>query len=335
MTVEAIHLHFNSPLHIGRGATELDKTGAIYHSDALKSALYAVGLPYFPEWETSPDSFFNAFHISSAFPFCGDELFLPKPYFQMQFRFANTAEEKEAKKAKRISFISASLFPEWAQAPEQKVSVQETQVSPGGSYLFNSASKAKAFLHAEIQQRVQVSLEGDTDNDARPFYFDRLYFDENSGLYFLAQFNNKAIRQQVLQVLTILGTQGIGTDRTVGNGLFNFDAATHIAPFDLPGKAGGKLHMSLGLFLPGREELATVNMDESYWQLVKRGGYMGGSSYEKFLSLRKNNIYFFAEGSVFKTDVTPQGRYINLKPDFNDNDLHPVYRCGQPLFITI
>jgi CRISPR type III-A-associated RAMP protein Csm4 len=200
--------------------------------------------------------------------------------------------------------------------------------------LFSSANKAKAFLHAEIQQRVQVPLEGDTI-DARPFYFDRLYFEENSGLYFLAHFNDNTIRQQVLHVLTILGTQGIGTDRTVGNGLFNFDAAIHVTPFDLPGRKGGQLHMNLGLYLPSLEELAMVNMDLSYWQLVKRGGYMGGSSYEKFLSLRKNNIYFFGEGSVFRTDAIPHGRYINLKPDFNDNDLHSVYRCGQALFITI
>lgn len=335
MTVEAIRLHFSSPLHIGRGATELDKTDAIYHSDALKSALYAVGLPYFSEWETAPDAFFNAFCISSAFPFCGDELFLPKPYSQMQFRFANTAEEKEAKKAKRISFISASLFQQWAKVPEEPVSVQEAQVSPGGNYLFNPTNKAKAFLHAEVQQRVQVSAQGDADNDTRPFYFDRLYFEENSGLYFLAHFHNETIRHQVLRVLTLLGTQGIGTDRTVGNGLFNFDAAAHISNIELPEAADGNLHINLGLYLPTRNELSTVNLDESFWQLVKRGGYIAGSSYEKFLSLRKNSIYFFAEGSVFKTDILLKGRYINLKPDYNDADLHPVYRCGQPLFITI
>ena len=92
--------------------------------------------------------------------------------------------------------------------------------------------------------------------------------------------------------------------------------------------------MNLGLYLPTREELDNVHLDESYWQLTKRGGYIAGSSHEKFLSLRKNSIYFFAEGSVFKTDSELIGRYTNLRHGYNDADLHPVYRCGQPLFIT-
>lgn len=335
MITEAIRLHFNSPLHIGRGAAEMDRTGAVYHSDALKSALYAAGLPYFPEWETGADAFFNGFRISSAFPFCENEMFLPKPYFGVQVDFAATTEEKQAKKAKKISFISSNIFKQWIKEPRKPVSVQENQISPGGSYLFDSNKTAKAFLHAEVQQRVQVPAEVDADNNTRPFYFDRLYFEENSGLYFLAQFSNQTIRSQVLHALKLLGEQGIGTDRTVGNGLFNFDAAAHISKFELPEKADGHMHINVGLYLPAREELAAIKLEQSYWQLVKRGGYIGGSSFEKFLSLRKNNIYFFAEGSVFQTDTQLNGRYTNLKPAYNDDELHPVYRCGQPLFITI
>ncbi|MDQ3846423.1 MAG: type III-A CRISPR-associated RAMP protein Csm4 [Bacteroidota bacterium] len=333
-TTEAVRLYFSSPLHIGRGATELDKTDVVYHSDALKSALYAVGLSYYPEWQSAPDTFFNSFRISSAFPFCGDELFLPKPYFQMQFGFAATAEEKGAKKAKKISFISIRLFQQWMQQPNQPLPVQEAQLSPGGSYLFSNAVNAKAFLHAGIQQRVQVPA-GEEGEDARPFYFDRLFFEQDSGLYFLAQFANDNIRQQVLHALTLLGTLGIGTDRTVGNGLFQFDKAKHIAPFNFPEKTSGHLRMNLGLYLPTREELNRINLDDSYWQLIKRGGYLAGSSYEKFLSLRKNSIYFFAEGSVLNTDTALNGRCTNLRPEYNDADLHPVYRCGQPLFITL
>ncbi len=333
MPVEEIRLYFSSPLHIGRGASDLDKTGAMYHSDALKSALYAVGLPYFPEWKTSPDSFFNGFRISSAFPFCGNELFLPKPFFPIQFEFAKTAEEKLAKKAKKISFICDGIFRKWSQQLDQSLPVQEAQVSPDGSYLFSDALKAKTFLHFEVQQRVQVPSEG--EGDTRPFYFDRLYFEEESGLYFLAQFQDETIRRQVLHALSLLGAQGIGTDRTVGNGMFEFDIARHIQPFTLPGGSGSGLYMNLGLYLPTQKELGTVHLNESYWQLVKRGGYIAGSSHEKFLSLRKNSIYFFAEGGVFRTDSTLAGSYTNLRPRYNDADLHPVFRCGQPLFINL
>ncbi|TKK65852.1 type III-A CRISPR-associated RAMP protein Csm4 [Ilyomonas limi] len=334
MIVEVIKLHFNTPLHIGRGAIELDKTSSIYHSDALKSALYAVGLSYYQEWETMPDSFFNSFHISSLFPFCEEELFMPKPYYGIRFDFAKTTEEKQAKKAKKISFISATMFRQWMEQRDKPLAVEEAQVSPGGSYLFSHPSKTKAFLHAEVQQRVQVPSEGE-DGESRPFYFDRLYFERDAGLFFLVHFHNEMIRQQVLHALAILGELGIGTDRTVGNGLFSFDTKVHISPFEFPDSSQGNFRLNLGLYLPKREEVSLINLDESYWQLNKRGGYIGGSSHEKFMSLRKDCIYFFAEGSVFKTDHALKGRYTNLRPEFNDVELHPVYRCGQPLFITI
>jgi CRISPR type III-A-associated RAMP protein Csm4 len=335
MIVEAIRLNFLSPIHLGRGTTDLDKTSAVYHSDALKSALYAVGLSYFPEWGTKPDSFFNSFAISSAFPFCQSEFFLPRPHYKMTFKFSETLDDNQRKKAKKISYISASLFRQWAQEPELQIDLHESQISPGGSYLFSRNITAQAFLQAEIQQRVQVPLEGDDENETRPFYFDRLYFKQDSGLYFLVQFVNEDIRSQVLYTLEILGTLGIGTDRTVGNGLFDFNAKVDLSKFELPYNPQGNLRLNLGLYLPTKEELREVDMEKSHWQLIKRGGYLGGSSMEKFMSLRKNNIYFFAEGSVFKTDRALQGRHVNLRPEYNDNDLHPVYRCGQPLFITI
>lgn len=335
MIVDAIRLNFLSPIHLGRGTTDLDKTSAVYHSDALKSAIYAVALPYFPTWGTTPDSFFNSFSISSAFPFSQGEFFLPRPHYKINFKFSETAEDKQSKKAKKISFISASIFRQWAQKPEVPVYLHESQISPGGSYVFSPNVTAKAFLQAEIQQRVQVPVEGDEENETRPFYFERLYFQKDSGLYFLADFKNEDIRSEVLYALEILGAQGIGTDRTVGNGLFDFNTKVHVSKFDMPDNPAGNLRLNLGLYLPTKEELSKVDMEKSHWQLIKRGGYLGGSSMEKFMSLRKNNIYFFAEGSVFKTDKALQGRYVNLRPEYNDNDLHPVYRCGQPLFITI
>ena len=323
--VQAIKLSFLNGLHIGRGGDELDKTATTYGSDALKSALYAVGLAYHPEWKANPEVFFSGFHISSAFPWCGEELFLPK-VGSMRFQFASANDLTEAKKAKKITYISSSLFRNWAKNPEQKLEVSEAQVGDS-SFLF--AGKGMKFIHTIVQQRVQVATDG--EGETRPFYFERLMFSENSGLYFLITCESEELNSQILHVLNLLADLGIGTDRTVGNGQFEIKS---IENFEMPQGNKGQ-QMALGLYLPKEEEIKNIHSEESFWILVRRGGYMAASENETFRTLRKNNIYFFGEGSTFRSDKVLQGRVVDLQPSWNDVNMHPVWRDGMPLFITL
>lgn len=324
-TIEAIKLAFTGGLHIGRGAEELDKTATTYSSDALKSALFAVGLPYYPEWAETPETFFEGFRISSAFPWCSEDFFLPKPG-NMRFRFEKADDLTEAKQAKKITYISAGTFRKWAVAPDKEIDVTEAQIGDG-AFLFSE--EGKKFLHTAVQQRVQVPAGG--EGDTRPYYFERLLFEENSGLYFLISFLNDALRPQVLHALHLLADAGIGTDRTVGNGQFEIADATH---FLMPAGTKG-LQMALGLYLPSLDEMATMDLEQSHWSLVKRGGYMAASEKDEYRSLRKNNIYFFGEGSAFKTAMPLKGRFVNLQPAWNSPGMHPVWRCGMPIFINL
>ncbi|MBS1744807.1 MAG: type III-A CRISPR-associated RAMP protein Csm4 [Bacteroidetes bacterium] len=324
-TAKAIKLQFTGGLHIGRGAEELDKTAINYSSDALKSALYAIGLPYYPQWIENHKSFFGGFSISSAFPWCNNEYFLPKPG-NILFKFENADELSEAKSAKKISYISSSAFRSWALNPSDYVSVQEKQLGDG-TFLFEG--KGKKFLYSDVQQRVQVHMED--DEDTLPFYFERIMFEKNSGLYFLISFEDEKLMPQIMHALELLGNVGIGTDRTVGNGQFEIIS---IEDFMLPeGKIG--VQMCLGLYLPTEEELASIDLDHSYWNLVKRGGYIALSSNLEFRSLRKNNIYFLGEGSAFSSSLRLNGRYVDLQPKWNNPEMHPVWRDGSPLFINL
>lgn len=323
--VQAIKLCFLNGLHIGRGTEELDKTTTTYSSDALKSALFAVGLPYYPQWAEDEASFFSGLHISSAFPWCDDELFLPKPG-NIRFQFEKANDLTEAKQAKKIAYISSSQFRTWAKYQEQSVAVKEEQVGDS-SFLFTS--KGKKFLHAIVQQRVQVPLGG--EGDTKPYYFERLMFTENSGLYFLISFTDETLKPQVMHTLHLLSDMGIGTDRTVGNGQFEIAS---IENFEMPNGNKG-LQMALGLYLPKEEEINSINLEESFWSLIKRGGYMAASEIEDFRSLRKNNIYFFGEGSTFKADHPLTGHVVDLRPQWNDASMHPVWRDGMPLFINL
>jgi CRISPR-associated protein Csm4 len=327
MSTEIIRMEFFSGLHIGRGFEELDKTATTYSSDALKSALFAIGLPYNPEWEIDEKIFFEGFKISSAFPFYGNEYFLPKPG-GMKFNFSSANDLNEAKKAKKINYVSTKIFDQWVLTPEKPINVLEEQVCDG-SYLF-SGTAAKKFLHTTVQQRVIVSTE--ENSNTRPYYFERLLFAEGSGLYFFIEFQNADLKPKVMHALRLLGDAGIGTDRTVGNGQFS---VSQPQSFNLPKSNIKGQQLALGLYLPTREELSNLDLAECNWSLVRRGGFMAASDNINFSGLRKKSIYLFAEGSIFKSKTLLKGRYVDLKPEWNTLEMHPVWRCGSPLFINL
>ena len=329
MSVFAIKMNFQDALHIGRGADELDKTATTYGSDALKSALFAMGLPYNEVWSTSPRKFFEGFRISSAFPFCGNTMFLPKP-LGMKFKFEGTNEMGEAKKAKKIGYVAQSVFVQWMQQPDATITVQENQVGDN-AFLFDADTVGSKFIFTDVQQRVAVSADGSADT--RPFYFERMYFTESSGLYFLIEFLDQALKPAILHALQLLSEAGIGTDRTVGNGHFEISPPEE---FKLPTSKKQHLQMGLGLYLPTQNELKAIDLKESSWGLIKRGGYMAAAQNDEHRSLRKNSIYFFTEGSAFKSSEPLKGKYEDLRPkNWNDDTLHPIWRCGMPLFINL
>jgi len=329
---ESFKLHFKGPLHIGSGNEEMDKTSIMYHSDALKSAIYSIGISLFEEWKEA-SFFFNAVKLSSCFPYINNDFFLPRPFINFKFNFSKTSEDKSAKKAKKIEFISGALLQKWFTDNLDSPKVNEEFISNDGAFLFFKNTPVEIF-RSEIQQRVAVPREGNS-GDAKPFYLDRIFFAPDAGLYFLAQFDNEVIRSQFIKALSILGDNGIGTDRTVGNGLFTFDYDSDIGSFELPGTGALNKKVNLGLYLPIEEEINTINLEDSAWQLKKRGGYIAGSTHEKFLSLRKKSIYFFSAGSAFKTVKQLNGRVVDLKPEFNDTDLHSIWRDGQPIFLNL
>lgn len=327
MNAEIIKLNFLSGLHIGKGFDDLAKSATIYNSDALKSALFALGISYYPEWKNDSSVFFDSFSISNSFPYCDNDLFMPKPD-GMIFDFIQKDELTEAKKAKKITFVSSDIFSDWVNNPDVKIKVDENNIA-NSTFLFHR-STARKFMYTSIQQRVVVHNE--QDEETKPFYFERLFFNKKSGLYFIIQFHNDDIKPKILHVLRLLGEAGIGSDRGVGNGQFTIDEPIS---FVLPNANKKGVQMNLGLYLPTRDELQQCNLNESTWSLVRRGGFMAASENLLFRSLRKNSIYFFTEGSMFKATIPLKGRLVNLQPQWNDTEMHPVWRCGKPLFINL
>jgi CRISPR-associated protein Csm4 len=344
MQIEALKLRFgNTSLHLGRGSDELDKTELVYHSDSLKSAIYAVGIGSFPEWN-DPDKFFHSFRISSCFPYARNEYFLPRPNIRKTITIEGVDDDMAAKKVKKIGFLSLRIFENYLDPGKGDIFIKPETITEDQGFVCeqqetcfqtqNGVSRKISFYKTEVQQRVQVPQQ-DSEDVSKPFYIDRIYFERDCGLYFFADFKNREIREQVLKTLAILGERGIGTDRTVGNGLFSFHSETDCETItvNLPVNKSGK-SIPLGLYLPTETEISGTDLSLSSWSLLKRGGYMGGSSDEQHRHLRKKSIYMFGEGSVFTSETALEGKFVNLRPEWNDT-LHDVWRCGMPLFLNV
>ena len=334
MKLEAIKLCFLGPVHLGRGSEELDRSEIVYHSDSLKSAIYAVGLSYFPEWQNE-QFFFNGFFISSCFPYAFNEYFLPKPFIKTNFLFSKIHEDKSAKKGKKIEFLSRKVFENFVNTTTGSIEVNEDNITPDGMFICEEKQNAeKSFFRNEIQQRVLIPFE-DEDEETRPFFTDRLYFHENCGLYFLADFKeNELLKSQVLQTLKLLGECGIGTDRTVGNGLFEFNVSRDLESIAFHFNKERKRQVNMGLYWPNQDEYNSIDFNNSFWQIVKRGGYIAGTFNDEFLSLRKKSVFMFMEGSLFDASKELKGTYDDLKPQW-DKPLHSIWRDGQCLFFNI
>ncbi|MCX8020850.1 MAG: type III-A CRISPR-associated RAMP protein Csm4 [Chitinophagaceae bacterium] len=331
-------MHFNSPLHVSRGLDTFDKSDVVFHSDALKSALYVAGFPYFEEWQQNKDAFFQSFRISSCFPFCKEEYFFPRPALSVKLDFEGVEISKSAKKAKKIEFLSHRLFEEFIRKSvlnieERILQLSPEQITPDGLFVCEKAETAsQRFFVSQVQVRVVVPRDG--KDEAVPYYVDRIYFNEGCGLFFLAQFDNETIKQQIIFALSQLSHFGIGTDRSVGNGFFTFQPENDVIPFEFRFSSSSGKYVNLGLYLPDKEELPHIDFSQSYWEFIKRGGYIASGGEPRFRSLRKKTVWMFTAGSIFQSTVPLKGKCIDVRPDSNEKDLHPVWRDGQPLFVS-
>lgn len=332
MPWQAIRFHFTAPLLLSRGGGELDGSEVIFHSDALRAALYAVGLPYFDDWR-EPDYFFKSFTCSSCFPFAGDEFFLPRPFLPADIRLVDVPNSMVSKKVKKIIYISKTLFEQYISG--RGITTQKSCITADGLFLCEREEVATAGVFSyETQQRVQVPPWGHGDL-TRPFFSERVHFHQGCGLYVIMNFSGPVIREQVLQALHILSATGIGSDRTVGNGFFSYNTQNDVSDFFINISQGHNRKLNLGLYLPAQEDLQHIDFNQSMWRLVKRGGYIAAAVNPTFSHLRKKSIWMFSEGSVFYTTGYLKGKYVDLRPDAFAGLLHPVWRDGICLFLEI
>lgn len=324
-------LHFHSPLHLSKGKEDdYGESEQVLHSDTLKSALYVCARRlYGSEAIGNDETFFKRFRISSAFPFYSGELFFPKPMLRLQPFDANEiSEEKQAKSHKKIGFLGKAYFEDLIGT--NQLTIKQAHLVSGGKFVSNHSEVLELdknpILKSEVQQR--VTIPADYSEDPMPYYVDRLFFNDRAGLWFAIDNNDDGIMEIIEKALKLLGDEGIGTDRAVGNG--HFEAKTDTLLLTLPNNATHQLLLSL--YCPQKSEINEALLLSSSYGLLKRGGYLTSPDKAEHLTLRKKSVYMFTEGSVFETTLPLSGKVVNLKPSYSGLNQN-VWRDGQAFSI--
>lgn len=321
-------LHFTTPLHIGDERADYGVSLKSFHSDAMYAALTSclakVG-------KKIPDHGDMGFTISSLFPFYQNEkentnavYFFPKLLNQ---QLPKLEDISKAKKIKKVSWLDTSYFEKLING----VSLFENDSDEKriNDTFLTAVDIESGFISSQVSQRVKVSR--DFSKDAEPFYMDRLYFKGKSGLFFIADGDTKLLDI----ALDILQHEGIGTDRNVGNGYFEFK--TDEIELDLPKSS---VVASLSMFCPeNKEQLENmIDNEKVAYDFIKRGGWITTSP---FNSYRKKTIQMFTPASVFKheeeiSNPIVLGKIVDLNPNLSFEDIdHPIWRSGRSIFIPV
>lgn len=317
-------LHFTSPLHIGDSRDDYGISHRTISSDTMYAALTATLAKMGKEIPTDGDL---GCAISNLYPFYQKDstsspvLFFPKP---LTPSFPHLKDVADAKKVKKVQWLDQSYFEQIISGATLFDQCQDI-ANIHNEYL-TSQPIAMDFVKSIVSQRVLVSR--DYQDDACPFYMDRVLFLEYSGLFFLCEGDS----HYVDLVLPLLSCEGIGTDRNVGNGFFEYEKA--VLELSVPDEASHML--SLSMFLPNSKQQleALMGGDFCAYGISRRGGWI--TTYPN-ITLRKNAVYAFVAGSVFPKQAiqcSPQGRIVDLRPPL-PMVAHPIWRCGRSIFVPM
>lgn len=334
-TFKIYKLHFTAPLHISDQHDDLGNSQKIIQSDTLYAALMSC---LAKNGEIMPEDGELGFTVSSLFPYFQKEkdsapvYFLPIP---LQAKQADLADASTAKTVKKVQWLDSNLYSSVLSGEPLFDGADSYIPHIQGNYLTTyelpeDINGNKEFIRSEVSQRVTL-VSRTSEEDAKPFYVDKILFRYDAGLYFIAEGDTSLLEK----ALHLLSLEGIGTDRNVGYGFFEYTADT--LSIDLPKEVNHQLSLSL-LIPESKEQLEMLlNSECVAYDFVRRGGWITTYPY---MTLRKNAIYGFVPGSVFRKDegesATVIGKIVDLKPETVDVEItHHVWRNGKAIMLPI
>ena len=318
-------LYFTSPLHIGDNRLDYGISLKTIQSDTLYAAIIS-NLVMTGQKVVDGDL---GCTISSLFPFYqkGEQdkpvYFFPKP---LKNSLPVLKDLTKAKQVKKVAWLDKEYFQKLIHG--KKLFADEKELDDIKGLFLTKESVPEQFVISEICPRVTVSRTG--KEDAVPFYMDRISYKDKAGLFFMAEGDTSLLDRG----LKILKDNGIGTDRNVGNGFFEYEVGQ--IELDLPDTSDWV--MALSMFIPeSEEELDKMLKGENVaYDFMRRGGWITTPPDN---TKRKNVVYAFVPASVFAQpnamDVECKGKIVDLNPQIGEKKLleHPIWRCGKSIFI--
>lgn len=328
-------LHFTTPLHISDQHEDGSFSLRTIQSDTIYAALMSCLAKMGKDIPSGGDL---GFTVSSLFPYYQQSqesrpiYFLPMP---LQSRQPELKDVSKAKKLKKVQWVDSSLYGNILNGTLSLSDADAFLPNIQGSYLTKEVlpideKGSSEFLNSEISQRVTLKSRTGQE-DAKPYYVDKIIFRHYAGFFFLAE-GNFTLLEKALNLLSI---EGIGTDRNVGFGYFEY--STDSISIELSQEADHQV--ALSLLIPESEEQLNQLMasDRVAYDFIRRGGWITTFPYT---TIRKCAIYGFVPGSVFKKVTNqgckPIGGIVNLRPEIGDlSPDHPIWRNGKSIMLPI
>ncbi len=248
---------------------------------------------------------------------------MPKMQGKIAVEIKGEEEHVSRKKLKRVKFIEREIWLKLIHGEHVIIDKHQLQ-----DEFITLADTLGTHSKSVVSQRVSVPR-GEQGN-ADPFFFEWKFFDPRGGLFCLLKCDDDLF-DEIFELFKLLGESGLGTDKNIGGGKFEVD----MAKFDLPEINDATHKMLLSSYIPTEDELDNIDLTQSKYNLILRGGFMAGSSEVNFRHLRKNSVYMFTVGSVFNCQSELTGKTVDLRPDWNNPKMHPVYRSGLAFSIPV
>lgn len=330
------YLQFCTPLHISNERGDYASGNITIHSDAMMAAIHSCWAKLGKAaWIAEQVNDAMPSTISSLFPFAESESgkwlhFFPRPLIAPAADSTVELPTEKRKELKKVQWLSDALF-------QQVINGQVANEAPVyGSFQSHEPLKNVSFIQSDVQPRVTVSRTGE---DAKPFYMERFYFSQEvaCGLFGLLVATPEAA-ERFAAGARLLADEGLGTDKTVGHGKFNFSMQR-----SMPINGGnGDTAIALGLYNPASwaDFSYAQQQPATRYDVIKRGGWLS----EPYSGWRKKNIYMLTPGSVLPAQICAPtatglgigGTVHDVRPANTHPAIpHPIYRSGKTLFVYL
>ncbi|MBP1547076.1 MAG: type III-A CRISPR-associated RAMP protein Csm4 [Oscillospiraceae bacterium] len=304
MNYSIYKLSFRSAVHFGSG--RLSSGTDHFYADTLFSALCHEALKLYGE--NGAEKMYRLVKdgkllLSDSMPYCGNELYIPKPIAVVDGkRQSDSSMKKKFKKLKYIPICDIDSYFSGSYVPSDSLD------KLGKSHIKSCAAVKK-------------------DDDNEPFTVGAFTFSENCGLYFVLGTDSYETESIIDELMSSLSYTGIGGKVSAGMGGFAYTYENASAKLcSLLENNDSSVYMSLSVSMAADSELETVVEGASY-ELIKRSGFIASPNAES--TQKKRDFYCFKGGSCFT------GRFMGDVFDVSAGDSHPVYRYCVPMMIGI